>query len=315
VGVKRSWPREGAAIWNDGASFKMHPAAATDSPVERRMSFAMPERFLDRALIAVDIGNSRIKVGRFEPCCGDAVPEPTSTAGLPIENKSGSFDTERLAAWCDEHVDGESSWLAASVHHGVDDRLTAAVASWAKRSEVDCAVRWLTYRDVPLPIQVEEPARVGIDRLLAAWAADRLREPGRAAIIVDIGSAITVDLLTDEGAFAGGAILPGIGMSARALAEQTDALPRVDVERLGKPPAALGKSTGTAIESGLYWGAVGAIRELIAQLSAGVAEPPEVFLTGGASPQVAQMLGADRQVRHVPNLVLSGIALVACAER
>jgi type III pantothenate kinase len=102
-------------------------------------------------------------------------------------------------------------------------------------------------------------------------------------------------------------------MSARALAEQTDALPQLGMNSLEAPPAALGKSTADAIEAGLYWGAVGAIRELVARLSAGFAGTPELFLTGGASPQVAELLGADQPARHVPHLVLSGIALVAGA--
>ena len=277
--------------------------------------------------IAVDIGNSRMKIGRFERASKEAgsetegppserrasLPEPMVIVGLPIDNKSGDFDVERLVAWCNENVVNETTWLVASVHRGAADRLTAAVASWAKRSELECGIRWLTYGDVPLPIQVAEPSRVGIDRLLGALAADRLREPGRAAIIVDLGSAITVDLLMAEGAFAGGAILPGIAMSARALAQETDALPQLAIDSLETPPVALGKSTSAAIEAGLFWGAVGAIRELVAQLSAGLAEPPEIFLTGGASPQVAGLLGVGQPVRHIPHLVLSGIALVADA--
>jgi type III pantothenate kinase len=157
---------------------------------------------------------------------------------------------------------------------------------------------------------VDEPARVGIDRLLAAVAVDRLRHRERAAIVVDLGTAITVDLVEPDGAFAGGAILPGIATSARALAEQTDALPQVHLEFLDHPPAALGKSTVPAIESGIYWGAIGAIRELVSQLSAPFQTRPDLFITGGASGQVADLLKSHGTVRHVPNLVLSGIALV-----
>src|SRR6185312_7996787 len=109
------------------------------------------------------------------------------------------------------------------------------------------------------------------------------RSADRAAIIVDLGTAITVDLLEAGGAFAGGAILPGIATSARALDERTDALPRVPLEFLDKPPVPLGKSTVSAIESGIYWGAIGAIRELIGQLAAPLKRAPDVFITGGAS--------------------------------
>ena len=169
----------------------------------------------------------------------------------------------------------------------------------------------LTYKDIPLPIRVEEPARVGIDRLLAAVAANQLRAPDRAAIVVDLGTAITVDLVEADGAFAGGAILPGVGMAGRALAEQTDALPHVVLEHSETPPSPLGKSTNAAIEAGLYWGAVGAVGELVAQLSANLPTQPDIFITGGAARSVSASIDQPR-VQYVPHLVLAGIALLDC---
>ena len=275
-------------------------------------------------LVAVDIGNSRVKLGQFQhECSGEnaaargeravdelLVPEPVATFDLPIRHDTGEFDASRLIAWCDEHLSEGTTWRIASVHRAAASRLTATLREWTKRPTDDNAVRQLTYRDVPLPIRVDEPARVGIDRLLAAVAVDRLRHRERAAIVVDLGTAITVDLVEPDGAFAGGAILPGIGTSARALAEQTDALPQVHLEFLDHPPSALGKSTVPAIESGIYWGAIGAIRELVSQLAAPFPTRPDLFITGGASAQVARLLKTHGTVRHVPNLVLSGIALV-----
>jgi type III pantothenate kinase len=171
----------------------------------------------------------------------------------------------------------------------------------------------LNYEDVPIAIHVDEPHRVGIDRLLGAFAANRLRHPQRAAIVVDLGTAITVDLVDAHGAFAGGAILAGIGLSARALAQHTDGLPAVKLDSFEHVPPALGKSTVKAIHAGVFWGAVGAIRQLAANLAAGLALPPEVFLAGGSSPQVAKVLSASKSwsVRHVPHLVLAGIALAS----
>ena len=97
---------------------------------------------------------------------------------------------------------------------------------------------------------------VGIDRLVDAVAVNRLREPGRAAVIVDVGTAITVDLVAADGAFLGGSILPGLAMSARAMHEFTDLLPLVDVSELSEPPPALGTATEEAMRSGLFWGTV-----------------------------------------------------------
>lgn len=269
-----------------------------------------------RHLVAVDVGNSRIKLGRFDGLsASQPFPEPSQACDLPIDYRTGEFDDGSLFAWCDSQLTEPSHWVVASVHRAATRQLTSAVKNWSKRGHELCSLRQLTYRDVPLPILLDEPARIGIDRLLGAFAADRLRRPDHAAIVVDLGSAITVDLLDAAGAFAGGAILPGIGMSARALAEQTDALPAIEMDRLGPAPVALGKSTIAAMQAGLYWGSVGAIREVTARLTTDLAEPPDVFLTGGASPLVAKHLGGQNawSVRHVPNLVLAGIALAHLA--
>jgi type III pantothenate kinase len=101
-------------------------------------------------------------------------------------------------------------------------------------------------------------------------------------------------------------------MSARALEEQTDALPRIAVDRWSVPPPALGKSTEPAIAAGLFWGAVGAIRELVEQYSTEFGPSPDVFASGGASQLVADVLKERHglAVVHVPHLVLSGIALL-----
>ena len=202
----------------------------------------------------------------------------------------------------------------------------------------------MTHTDLPqLIVRVDAPERVGIDRLLAAVAVNRVRRPDRPAVVVDLGTAITVDLIAADGAFEGGAILPGIAMAARAMAEQTDALPQSRLAELRAAPPVVGKSTLAAIDSGLFWGAIGAVRELVTRYATtldrdrsemaagvqpsgcrrqaqagtpttacGIKDAPDLFLTGGAAPQVADLLSEDGlSVRHLPNLVLSGIASAA----
>jgi type III pantothenate kinase len=150
---------------------------------------------------------------------------------------------------------------------------------------------------------------VGIDRLLDAVAANRLRRPDHSAVVVDVGSAITVDCVSAEGVFLGGAILPGIAMSARALHTFTDLLPMIDMSELEAPPPALGTTTVDAMRSGLFWGAVGAILQLVDEMSGGHPDRCDVLLTGGAGPAVASLLGP--LAKHVPHLTLAGIALAA----
>ena len=264
-------------------------------------------------IVAVDVGNSQIKLGRFEQFSaagGWALPEPTATLELAISHDTGMFDANLLSAWCAKHLTSSTCWLIGSVHRGASDLFANTIANWSRELDIRWPVRKLNFDDIPIEIRVAEPARVGIDRLLAALAANRLRKPDRAAIIVDLGTAITIDLVEADGAFAGGAILPGIGMAGRALADQTDALPHVAPDHGKSPPAALGKSTTTAIESGLYWGAVGAVNEIASRLSLGLVSPPDFFITGGAGRAVADSISVSGRVQLVPHLALAGIALL-----
>jgi type III pantothenate kinase len=261
-------------------------------------------------LIAVDVGNARIKFGLFaEASSGSGLPEPQRTLHLA----GGAPPLDGLAEWLGEgdspHLQEQmgtvpsARWHIASVNRPASTRLV----DWLRAHRGGERVVLLAAGDLPLEVKLPRPDMVGVDRLLDAVAANRLREPGRPAVVVDVGSAITVDLVSAEGAFLGGAILPGIAMSARALHEFTDLLPEIDMAELEGPPPALGTATEPAMLSGLFWGAVGGIRELIEQLSRDA--PPQVFLTGGAGPAVAGLLGPCG--RYVPHLTLAGIAVAA----
>jgi type III pantothenate kinase len=266
-------------------------------------------------LIAIDVGNARTKLGLFRAAAlGSGLPKPERTLGLD----NGAPLPARLGRWiamiAAEHserrtqrVPGPAAkrarWHIASVNRPAATRLI----EWLREHRGGDPLVLLAAGDLPLEVRVPRPDMVGVDRLLDAVAANRLREPGRPAVIVDVGSAITVDLVSAEGAFLGGAILPGIAMSARAMHEFTDLLPRIDVSDLRKPPPALGTATEPAMRAGLFWGAVGGVRQVIEQLAP--KGQPQVFLTGGAGPAVARLLG--RSSRYVPHLTLAGMALAA----
>lgn len=257
-------------------------------------------------LVAVDVGNTRIKCGRFArgaPVSPHELPLPTATSHLDDLLAPG----EDLAVWLDrEGIDGaEAEWWIGSVHRAAASRLVGYLRDQLAATQITL----LSAGDLPLEVQLPRPDLVGIDRLLAGLAAGRLRDNGQPTIVVDLGTAVTVDAVSAEGAFLGGAIMPGIGMTARAFHEFTDLLPLVDMTELGHQPAALGTSTQDAIRSGLFWGAVGGVRELVARLSQGLERPPLVVLTGGAAPSVAKLL--DPGAVFAPHLVLSGIAWAA----
>jgi type III pantothenate kinase len=249
-------------------------------------------------LIAVDVGNARIKLGLFigEAGGGD-FPEPVTTLALDGRRP----ELCRIKPWLKDCSQPHLAWWIASVNRPATTRLL----DWIRDHRPADAMTLLAAGDLPLRVELERPDMVGVDRLLDAVAANHLRQPDRSAVVVDVGTAITVDLVSAEGGFRGGAILPGIAMSARAMHEFTDLLPLIEMPELSAPPPAVGTATDAAIRSGLFWGAVGGIRQLIERMAGD--DDPEIFLTGGAGPAVAELLG--RSARHVPHLTLAGIAL------
>jgi type III pantothenate kinase len=253
-------------------------------------------------LFAVDVGNNRIKLGWFASGGDPGLPAPKRTLTL-----AGGADLALLEPWLEETGSPEAAWWIGSVNRPAASRLIDSL----RERRPAARVVLLAAGDLPLEVALERPDMVGVDRLLDAVAANALRRSGRPAVVVDVGTAITVDLVSADGVFQGGAILPGIGMSARALHEFTDLLPLVEEDELVAPPPPVGPATDAAMRSGLFWGAVGSIRELVARLGQRAGAPPQVFLTGGAGPVVADLLGPD--AAHVPHLTLAGIALAARA--
>ena len=165
--------------------------------------------------------------------------------------------------------------------------------------------------DIGLVNDYINPHEVGADRLvnsLAAW-----KKYQTAAIIVDAGTATTVDVVSKDGHFLGGAIAPGLQVSANALFQAAARLPRVELET---PPHAIGRSTVTALQSGLVYGYAGLVKELVARSLAELEavapnEPMTIVATGGLAETIAPLVPA---IQHVdPLLTLEGLRLVFLA--
>jgi len=242
------------------------------------------------ALVA-DVGNSRIKWGR---CLDGQVVDAVS---LPPDDPQAW--QRQIQLW---NLAEANFWAIAGVHPQRRDRL----AKWLRQrgEQVQVVSSW---QQLPLRVLVERPECVGIDRLLNAVAASRRVRRGRAAVLVDAGSAVTVDWLDESSAFAGGAIFPGIQLMARALHDHTALLPLVKVER--STPSLPGTSTVAAIEAGVFWAAAGGIQALVARLATAANVTAELFLTGGDGPLLAKAL--DQDFHLWPNMTLEGIRIAA----
>jgi len=216
-----------------------------------------------KALVVVDVGNTRIKWGL---CQGDKIAQVATLSPSNPESWNQQAREWNLVAG--------THWVITSVVPAVSDSL----ASWIMQRK-DPVQRLISPSDLPLKVALERPERAGIDRLLDAVAANHRRPTGRAAILIDAGSAITVDMVDEMGVFRGGAILPGLRLMAKSLHEYTALLPQIEIPAIA--PAVPGINTIHAMELGIFWAVTGGVLSLIAAYQKLQTLPATIFLTGG----------------------------------
>ncbi len=215
-------------------------------------------------LLVLEIGNSHVSVA-------------TTVVGRVYSNQRFGLDEVDDVTAC-----AKASWDALP-----EDRLKAAAAASVVpdvlervRESVSAALDQpvaVVGEDLhrPLSVAVEDPTSVGIDRLCSAAAAyDTLKS---ACAIASFGTAITIDCVNNEGAFMGGAILPGLNLQTHALSNGTAQLPEVVVDA---PDEVFGGTTADAIRNGVLFGAVGALREIPERYASELGTWPDLIVTG-----------------------------------
>lgn len=136
---------------------------------------------------------------------------------------------------------------------------------------------------LPVNPRVDEGTQIGPDRLVnTAGAFDR---HGGNLIVVDFGTATTFDVVAKDGAYVGGVIAPGVNLSLEALHNAAAALPHVDIS---KPQKVIGTNTVACMQSGVFWGYIGLVREICARIKAERGVPMQVISTGGLAPLFQQ---------------------------
>jgi type III pantothenate kinase len=257
-------------------------------------------------LLVLDAGNTNLTIGLAEDGRLLAIrrvrTNPDATAdelelqldGLLRLDGHGLHDVDRV--------------IAASVVPSIEPVL-AAVAARRRLALVAAGPG-----SVPMAIRTENPAEVGPDRLVNAFAAARLH--GAPAIVVDLGTATTLDVVAADGAFVGGAIAAGVGLGVEALASRTARLGAVDLQR---PARAIGRNTREAMQSGAVFGSLAMLRGLIDRVASELASGapgvrPHVILTGGLSrlPWVRELEGVDA---IDPDLTVKGLVLLDLARQ
>jgi type III pantothenate kinase len=154
-----------------------------------------------------------------------------------------------------------------------------------------------------MPIFYDNPTEVGADRIVNAVAAYELYH--QELIVVDFGTATTFDYVTAKGEYMGGAIAPGIGISMEALFQRASKLPRVE---LLKPKGVIGKNTIHSMQSGIFYGYVGLVDEMVRRMREETRSDPHVLATGGWARLIASESTAIHEVDDL--LTLRGLKII-----
>ncbi len=278
--------------------------------------------------MAVDIGNSGARLVRLPE---DDLPPFKRPLAAPLRinwqqavNREGvgpASDSSGSCRWADNLLpllrdDSPSQWWISSVHRPFCSSLVEFLSK-----QPNARTELVDHRRIPLRIDVDYPERVGIDRLLAAYAASQATD-ARPLLVIQAGSAVTVDLLSNDleppaaggqrDSFRGGAILPGVPMMLRLLSDAADMLPKVEASELVDLPPLPGRNSQAAMLAGVSSSLVGGVQHLVGRYREALGSDVPIVLSGGDGPLLAPHL--PQPIIQVDHLVLQGLRLVAASE-
>jgi type III pantothenate kinase len=246
-------------------------------------------------LLTVDIGNTSTVCGVFEEN-GNLVATFSFKTEIPV---SSHEVLARLKSFLDIYKIALKDLKGVCIACVVPP----ALHWWIEMGEKLLAREILVadHQTVKIPIELLYPYEIGGDRLvnaLAGWEKYK-----SSLIIVDFGTAITFDCVSEKGAYLGGAIAPGISISTEALFKKTAKLPKID---LSEPPSqVIGKDTISALKSGLIYGFIGLTDFLIERLSEEMGTNPKIIATGGLAKFIAPYSKKIEKIE--PYLTLEGL--------
>ena len=252
-------------------------------------------------LLAIDVGNTNIVLGVFD---GTTLVQSWRLQTL---RERTSDELGLLVDGLFAHSRIERVQVRGVVLGSVVPPLTGTIRAMVQRYFGVEALNVEAGVNTKMPILYDNPAEVGADRIVNAVAAFEKfgGGGGRPMIIVDFGTATTLDAVTAKGEYLGGAICPGVAISADALFQRAARLPRIDVR---KPQRVVGRTTVGAMEAGLFWGYVGMVEGLVRRMDAELGGGAITVATGGLADVIAPETDL---IQHVdPDLTLHGLRLV-----
>ncbi|MQA28949.1 MAG: type III pantothenate kinase [Luteitalea sp.] len=252
-------------------------------------------------LLAIDIGNTNIVLGVFD---GRSL---VHSWRLQTVRDRTSDELGLLVEGLFAHSGVVRSRIGAIVMGSVVPPLTGTTAAMVQRYFSVMPLIVDPASNTGMPILYENPAEVGADRIVNAIAAYEQFGLGgvRPLVVCDFGTATTLDAVTAKGEYLGGAICPGVTISADALFQRAARLPRIDVR---KPATVIGRTTVGALESGLFFGYVGMVEGLVRRMGEELGGNAICVATGGLATLIAPETGL---IEHVDiDLTLQGLRIV-----
>lgn len=250
-------------------------------------------------LLVIDVGNTNTVMGVFD---GDALKH-TWRIRTERNTTEDEFNVLVTALFARSQIVFEE--IEKCVISCVVPPMVNILDAFGKKY-LGHAPHWIDAQSYPaMPILGDNPDEVGSDRIVNAVAAyERYKS---SLIIIDLGTATTFDAISERGEYLGGAISPGIAISAEALYTHAPKLPRVE---LIKPPATVvGKNTISCIQSGIIFGYAGLVDGIVQRMKTEMQTNPKVIATGGLAPLIRNVADAIEAVE--PDLTLEGLRIIA----
>ncbi len=249
-------------------------------------------------LLVMDVGNTNTVLGVYETTRLVAHWRLTTVRDRTVDEYG--IQARTLLSLAGIEVSAIHDIIIASVVPPLNSVLEAMARSYFKLSPlfVEPGVK------TGMPILYENPQEVGADRIVNGVAAyERCKG---AVIVVDFGTATTFDAISAKGEYLGGAIAPGLSISAEALFERAARLPRVDIRR---PPKVIGRNTTHSLQAGLFYGYIALVQGILERMRQEMGEKVRTIGTGGL------VLALEADLRTVlddldPNLTLEGLRII-----